>query len=205
MRSHCPLLPFSLSSAAVLVAAMPLVAPPQCARAEELAREFFYATDGESEILTASWTGPMVYLTTLHLYGDGRLHVTYTSHTGVLVGENTTHLRRDEIDGLLAPLVEAGVMEFDYRAKQEELRGERRVWPIVADGATLHLLLNLDHYRGPGNPDGGPVGHSVAVHALRGAARYNPDIPELVALAEMNSKLSELRERAKTEAADNRP
>ncbi|NJL26594.1 MAG: hypothetical protein HC897_01310 [Thermoanaerobaculia bacterium] len=143
--------------------------------------------------------GMLAWGTTYRLYGDGRLRVTISDpgSQARVWEEYEIFLSREKIEALLSPLVESGVMEFDYEKKKEELRLQQRLIPIASDAPSFILILNLDNYIGPGSPKGGPASHMISVHALHLAEQYLQDVPELMALRRTQKALASYGKLAK--------
>ncbi|NJL29950.1 MAG: hypothetical protein HC897_19670 [Thermoanaerobaculia bacterium] len=167
---------------------------------QEVRREYDYSREAGKEILTATYDGGLLaWITTFRLYGDGRLQITLASPAGEkrVWAEHSVHLSEVEIDHLLSPIVNSGVMELDYKKKSGELRKQGRLVPIAQDAPTFVLTLNLEHYFGPSQPTGGPATHAVSVHALHMIPEYLGDVPDLLALAELEQSLTTYYHKAK--------
>ncbi len=185
-----------------LVAFAVLAAFTTTACSAEQARTFSLDMSADAEILMATHYGGSGIQTTYRLFGDGALRIVDTNPFGKheVLGEYVLQLAPDEMHTLLAPGVQAGLMEFDYRRKQAELRAQGRRPALVADGSDFYVEISLADYRGPGNPKGGPLKHTVTVHSPDVTARTQPDVPEFVAMSTLESALFDLYKRAKAES-----
>lgn len=131
---------------------------------------------------------------TIDVYGDGRIAV-HRPHYMVRAGEWTARLRPQELQALLATLVDDGVLDFDGPASRGRLararadrraaarRGEALVYE-VSDPSVVEITLRANGRE-----------RTIVWTGLRGDAWVHPEMPELQGLRRAHDTLRALADR----------
>ncbi|MCL4839371.1 MAG: hypothetical protein KJ058_15560 [Thermoanaerobaculia bacterium] len=179
-----------------------------CGNAEPVSRSFSYRHSADEEVLTATYLGgPLVRVTSHHLFGDGTLRIVISTPPpeSRAYESYTLQIAEGRIDHLLGLAVHSGLLDVDLQSVLSGLALQGRRAPRPDDDSTFVLTVRLWSYTGPSNPVGGEVERRTSLYETRSMARAFPDIPEIAGIHAIAMELAELRREAMAKGPSEEP
>jgi len=158
--------------------------------AEPAEREYFISTDPTIKVLTIKFMGlTSNWVGVFRLFPDGRLVLEYVNAVNSEVNSHyEMQLSDEELSSLVDTAVDGGFIEYDHELWKEK---ERQV--MNSHGGSMWIDLNLEQYRGPGQPEWGPAACSLVVRDPFSLSRRFPDVSTFRAMVQLSLKMRTYR------------
>jgi hypothetical protein len=148
-------------------------------------RDFFFNPDPGTKLLAVQSIGSSTGVGSSYtLYADGRLEISQINYKLEKSGVMKEHrLSFEEASGLIRRAVDAGIMEWNDEKIRREMQAAGGSSQIVHDGATMHLEIHLEGYRGLGQEEFAPASATIVFESPTIVAKRFPQIEEIQTLA----------------------
>lgn len=186
----------------LLAAVLWLHVDTQSHAGETSEREYWYSSDPDTALVVARFAGGRsAYIHRHAIFADGRYEYQLTDLSGQRVfKKHEVQLASEEVTALLDRAVHAGLMEFDRDIIEERKRAIHPPY-IASDAGTMFLEINLERYRGPGQPEAKARSHSMSLKDAYFQAQVFTSIEEIQALKDIGRTLEDFQHRAGDEHA----